>query len=122
MTQPQNRRLHLTLGPAEVHEGWQGEVDVADEQNGLIKAVRDIGWAVPAAAQAKREIFSGDRKGVMEGQTDVMRILRMLHMCEDNRMHFFLYQTATKKKLGNTWTAKSTWLSKDYVSLRGAKP
>lgn len=54
MTQPQNRRLHLTLGPAEVHEGWQGEVDVADEQNGLIKAVRDIGWAVPAAAQAKR--------------------------------------------------------------------
>lgn len=54
VTQPQNRRLHLTLGPAEVHEGWQGEVDVADEQNGLIKAVRDIGWAVPAAAQAKR--------------------------------------------------------------------
>lgn len=43
--------LRLTLGPTEDTEGWQGDVDVADEQNGDSKAAQVIGLAGPTAAQ-----------------------------------------------------------------------
>lgn len=43
--------LRLTLGPVEDTEGRQGDVDVADEQNGDSKAALVIGLAGPAAAQ-----------------------------------------------------------------------
>lgn len=85
-----------------MHEGRQGNVDVADEQNGEIKAPRGIGWAVPAAAQTKREISSGDRKRGDRRADCHDENFWMLCMCKDNRRHFFLYKTTTKKKLGNT--------------------
>lgn len=78
MTQAQNRSSLLTLGLGEVREGGQGEVDVADQQNEVLKAQTVAALAGLAAAQAEREIVPGDWK-ILE---------LMLHMSKDNRFRF----------------------------------